>query len=249
MSRLTEVNFEATYNDGTTGRYRAGQAAGSIGSDDHRQMIEDVTDSFDNRLTVDYCATDNLTLTGNLAVDGATPAYNSYILVNRQSVPSENGIYIKLAGAWTKWYTFQNGDFIKVRYGTVHAGLIFLPSSATVCTKTVGFISVKSIDTSGATPTLNLYSLSDNVLVASALITSSKTFTIGNADHVARFEFLFTVNSSLPPLIFPSSVKMPLFYSTWNNGTKTWTPDQEGAYKMIFSYDGTYYLVEVVGPY
>jgi hypothetical protein len=45
MAVLTAAAFETKYNDASTGLYRAGQVAGSIGSDDHRAQITDLKDS------------------------------------------------------------------------------------------------------------------------------------------------------------------------------------------------------------
>lgn len=45
MTQLSKSAFLAKYNDITTGLYRAGQEAGAIGSDDHREKIIDIKDS------------------------------------------------------------------------------------------------------------------------------------------------------------------------------------------------------------
>lgn len=45
MTLLSKAAFLTKYNDAGTGLYRAGQSAGAIGSDDHREKIIDIKDS------------------------------------------------------------------------------------------------------------------------------------------------------------------------------------------------------------
>lgn len=135
MSRYTKANYQTAYNDAGTGLYRAGQAAGSIDSSDHRQMITDTADTFKADLSVDYASTGNLTLNGSQTVDGSTPAVDTYILAKDQTNTSENGIYIRKAGAWSLFKALANGDFIEVKNGSVNRGRVFIPESSTVCSR------------------------------------------------------------------------------------------------------------------
>ena len=73
--------------------------------------------------------TANITLSGNVTVDGVTSAAGNRILVKNQSTASQNGIYVASASAWARAADFNtsgdqvdNGAIIPVKLGTVNGG-------------------------------------------------------------------------------------------------------------------------------
>lgn len=50
MAQLTGAAYETKYNDSGTGIYRDGQGVGAITEEDHRTQIEDLVDSFQNKI-------------------------------------------------------------------------------------------------------------------------------------------------------------------------------------------------------
>lgn len=58
MADLTDVAFDAKYNDATTGLYRDGQGAAAITPTRHRSLAEDIKDSFQNLLRLEIVSMD-----------------------------------------------------------------------------------------------------------------------------------------------------------------------------------------------
>lgn len=67
FAQITGSAFVTKYNDSGTGLYRAGQAAGSIGSDDHRSLVNDLNAS------VPFLANTSNTFTGTQVFGSGTP--------------------------------------------------------------------------------------------------------------------------------------------------------------------------------
>lgn len=86
---------------------------------------------------VRFATTGNDSLSGLAARDGVTPVAGERAGVINQSTPSQNGIYITAAGAWTRatdadaWNEFPSAAFI-VEEGTLNKDKIF------VCTSNAG---------------------------------------------------------------------------------------------------------------
>lgn len=74
--------------------------------------------------TVRVATTANITLSGTQTVDGVALVSGDRILVKNQTTASQNGIYIVLAGAWSRQDTQTNipGAIVTVSAGTVNAG-------------------------------------------------------------------------------------------------------------------------------
>lgn len=76
--------------------------------------------------------TANITLSGNVVMDGITTSAGDRILVKNQSSASENGIYVASASAWTRATDFDtsgadvaNGVIVAVQFGSTNTGTLW----------------------------------------------------------------------------------------------------------------------------
>lgn len=72
MAILSGAAFETKYNDGTTGVYRDGQGVGSIDEGDHRSLVTDLKDSYQNILEDLRVPIDNSGTGTSIVIDFST---------------------------------------------------------------------------------------------------------------------------------------------------------------------------------
>lgn len=83
------------------------------------------------RPPVQCTSTSNITLSGLQAIDGYTTLANDRVLVQGQSTPANNGIYVAASGAWSRatdansWAVLP-GLVVAVENGTVNADYTFI---------------------------------------------------------------------------------------------------------------------------
>ena len=110
-------------------------SAGTDGA--NKQYVDGVAQGLDAKQSVRVATTANLTRSGLTAIDGVTPTGGDRILVKDQTSPTENGIYVAAAGAWTRatdadtWSEVVSA-FVFVEQGSANA------DSGWVCTVDTG---------------------------------------------------------------------------------------------------------------
>lgn len=136
---------------GTTGQL----LAKSSGTDYATQWVN-VGELDTYKLPVRGATTANITLSGNVVMDGMTTAPGDRILVKDQTNGSENGIYVASAGAWSRASDFdsnakvQNGVMVPVKFGTANVGSIWMlslgSSAITLGSTVLGFTKIVRAD-------------------------------------------------------------------------------------------------------
>lgn len=111
--------------------------------------LQDVTDALTSvggvKNPVRAASTANLTLSGLQTVDGVSLISQDRILVKNQTAPAENGIYVVLAGAWTRATDFDSssdakgGTLVPVSEGTTQGNSVWgLDTDDTIIVGTTG---------------------------------------------------------------------------------------------------------------
>lgn len=101
-----------------------------------------------------------------------------------------------------------------------------------------------TVDESGSPVTLNMNGNQEQLFVGTPAISAPVTIQMTNVTSALRFTYFFNL-SGLSALTLPSN--FILNDARWNNGTKVWTPLDTGNYKMVGTYDGTNWWVEITG--
>jgi len=104
-------------------------------------------------------------------------------------------------------------------------------------------MSVKAINTSGASAAINLNSGKSVNFAGDTIITSAFTFSISNTTNASYFNLIFAI-TGVPVITFPGSAWL-MNDIRWNNGARTWTPVEEGLYKLTALWNGTYWFVDI----
>lgn len=99
--------------------------------------------------------------------------------------------------------------------------------------------------TAGGTITLDMNSQIQRLHVGSASFASAKVIALSNTTNSLVFSFSFTVTNVAAVLTMPASFVMST--PDWN-GTD-WVPPSTGQYEMGGTYDGTVWIVKIVGPF
>jgi hypothetical protein len=94
-----------------------------------KAYVDATRTGLDIKASVRATTTTNITLSGTQTIDGVALVANDRVLVKNQSTGSENGIYLVLAGSWTRATDFDNtpgtevtpGAFTFVEEGTASA--------------------------------------------------------------------------------------------------------------------------------
>ena len=98
-----------------------------------KDYVDNLTQGLAWKEACRVATTANITQSGLAAIDGVTPAANDRILCKNQTTPSQNGIFLAAAGAWSRPVDADSiGDLesacVFVQEGTTHA------DQAWVCT-------------------------------------------------------------------------------------------------------------------
>lgn len=100
-----------------------------VAADIPELLLDKLPDAWVKR-SVRAATTANITLSGTQTVDGIALVAGDRVLVKDQSTPSQNGIYVVAAGAWTRAadadaITELSGAVVAVDAGTTNGGLRF----------------------------------------------------------------------------------------------------------------------------
>lgn len=93
---------------------------------------------------------------------------------------------------------------------------------------------------------LNMAGAAQKNFVGSADITEAKTWQLANAARGQQF-FLNFVLDGLYAQTFPANFVMS--DALWDDATKTWTPFDAGEYQAQAIYNGTNWVLSIVGVY
>jgi hypothetical protein len=153
--------------------------------------VDSVAQGLDVKQSVRAATTADITLSGAQTIDGVSVIAGDRVLVKNQSAPSENGIYVAAAGAWTRSLDMDQGpefpgSFFFVEEGTVNANNGF------VCTTnnpvTVGTTAITFEQFSGAGQviagdgltktgnTLNVGGTTDRISVTATAVDIASTY-------------------------------------------------------------------------
>lgn len=119
----------------------AGFSAEASALSTNRGDIRRIVDNTQVKTSVAVATTANITLSGTQTIDGTSVSVNlTRVLVKNQTTASQNGIYLKQTGAWTRAADAGTGtelDYAQVGVdgGTVNGGTSwFLPQTVTIGT-------------------------------------------------------------------------------------------------------------------
>ena len=138
----------------------------------NKGYVDSVAQGLDVKQSVRAATTADITLSGAQTIDGVSVIADDRVLVKNQSAPSENGIYVAAAGAWTRSLDMDQGpefpgSFFFVEEGTVNANNGF------VCT-------TNSPVTVGATAiTFEQFSGAGQVIAGDGLTKTGNTLNVG----------------------------------------------------------------------
>ena len=111
---------------------------------------------------------------------------------------------------------------------------------------------VASVSTTGGTITLAFNYQNERVFVGSASFATPKTIALSETDVsgtqvAARIEFDFTITNVAAVLTTPSTFRSSDI--RWDGTGKTVTFGETGAYKIIATWDGTIWRMDISNPY
>lgn len=160
-------------------------------------------------------STGNLTLSGTQTVDGIVGASGNVVFAKNQSTASQNGLYVMLAGAWTRLVGADNaaeipsGSLVAVQVGTANAGSVWQLTTApgfVVGTDAIAFGLVAQVGSTGV-------ALSNSTPVAVGTATAGVGTGASRNDHVHPLNATFT-SAADETAVFTSSRQ-------WIDGTNT----------------------------
>ena len=138
----------------------------------HKGYVDSVAQGLDAKESVRLATTANITLSGNVAVDGVTTAPGDRILVKDQSTASQNGIYVAAAGAWARStdadvWTELPGAHVFVEAGSTNADTGWVSTAdagGTINSTAVTFVQ---------------FSAAGQLIAGNALVKTGNTFDVG----------------------------------------------------------------------
>lgn len=164
---------------------------------------------------VRMATTANITLSGTQTIDAIVGAANDLVLVKNQSTASQNGLYVMLAGAWSRMLGADNaaelvpGTLVIVQQGTANANSVWTLSTAApivIGTTNIAFGLVGQVGATGV-------ALSNVTPVAVGTATAGVGTGASRNDHVHPLNATFT-SSADETAVFTSSRQ-------WQAGTNT----------------------------
>jgi len=106
-----------------------------------------------------------------------------------------------------------------------------------------------TVNTAGATITLDMNNQFERMFKGSANIGAVKTWVLSNdinAIFIPSVKFVMTTTNIQS---FPADFKMSSFDANWNSSTKEWTPSDVGTYEMTAAFDGSNWIMKISGPF
>lgn len=91
-----------------------------------KQYVDNLLSGLDIKTSVQAATTANIALSGTQTIDGVAVVVGNRVLVKNQTTPSQNGLYLVAAGAWTRttdadaWAELVSA-FVFIEKGTVNA--------------------------------------------------------------------------------------------------------------------------------
>jgi hypothetical protein len=144
----------------------------------NKAYVDNVAQGLDTKGSVKAATTINITLSNTQTIDAVAVAVGDRVLVKNQTLPSQNGIYVVAAGAWTRaedansWTEYISA-FAFVEQGTANA------DTGWVCTVDAG----GTLDTTAITFTQ--FSGGGSYTAGTGLTLTGTTFNvIGTADRI-----------------------------------------------------------------
>lgn len=106
-----------------------------------------------------------------------------------------------------------------------------------------------SVDTSGATITLNFSNNGTATFFGSASFATPKTIAHSNDGNAVKYDFMFQITNIAAKLTFPAGYIMSdVRWEAVN--PQEWEPAETGKYKATATYDGTNWWLEIsASPY
>jgi hypothetical protein len=90
-----------------------------------KEYVDANVQGLDPKESVRALADSNVVLTGTQTIDGVSLAAGERVLLTGQTTPSENGIWLVQAGAWTRPSDFETGDTVAGAFTFVEEGTTY----------------------------------------------------------------------------------------------------------------------------
>jgi len=103
-----------------------------------------------------------------------------------------------------------------------------------------------SVSTISDPMVLNFAGSNQKNFVGSADILAAKTWELANAGNAQEFKFNFVLDAAYAQTM-PNNFVMS--DALWDDATKTWTPFDAGEYQASAVYNGTHWVLSIVGVY
>lgn len=120
---------------------------------------------------------------------------------------------------------------------------VYYWASASVVTD---FLQEVTVDTSGASITLDMNSLKQRMFVGSATIATPKDVALSNNGNALVYDFHFEISNVAGVLTFPDTLMAD---QNWDDLNKQWTPPATGLYEGGATFDGTNWKLKINGPF
>jgi len=104
-----------------------------------------------------------------------------------------------------------------------------------------------SVDTTGSTITLDMVNLAERMFLGSANITSNRIWALANSSNAVIIRSVIFYTNANKVHTFPSTFKMS--DALWDSSAHTWTNIDAGTYEMTAVYNGTSWIMKILGPY
>lgn len=108
---------------------------------------------------------------------------------------------------------------------------------------------VKAATVGANTAALNMNYLKERVFNFAAVIAEAKTWSLVNAGNLIKLKAIFEISGGLWAQTFPATFKLFTYAGLWNDGTKVWTPTDQGIYELEVTLLGGVHHAKLFGPF
>ena len=181
--------------------------------------VDNLIDGLKWKPSVKVATTGNITLSGEQTIDGVLTSANR-VLVWQQSTPSENGIYVSGAGAWTRAADASTGTelvsaAVNVEAGSTYADIEFVNTNNSI---NLGVDNITFVTRASTTNHNNLSGLQGgttneyyHLTAAEHGVATAPTLTNISSFSTNASKSLYTMTSTIP-VEFRTSGASPLLY-------------------------------------
>lgn len=108
---------------------------------------------------------------------------------------------------------------------------------------------LKAASVGANTASLDLNYLKERAFNFAAPIGEIKTWSILKGNNLIKMVVVFEITGGLWAQTFPATFKLFTYAGLWNDGTKVWTPTDQGIYELEVVLSGGIHYAKLFGPF